>query len=522
MATKFQDHIHLSPSIGGSPEFAPDTKYVLYSRSRVPSFQGTVKRTITGLLRVHTQKDPTLLSSPIKPVNFEIEIKLTDNGSKTAYEQYLDLEALLAEKILFFVENYHPDDGEDHTNFIKKVYATSVGPFRSFGPGFVSGTVPITLVDTWRGNAMAQFIVSDSFTTDEPAPLTSPRNAEPTGTVVIQDTQNNWSIASENLEASANTFAMADPSYASQLQTRKPGIALYAKVRQTNAFSGAADGTIVSWAKGQHSTTLADHEGFLLDTTIKMKKFGDTSFVEDSYIPFSPDVDTEITLILKTQGSYLLVNDQLIRIYNNDATASLYAHVMASGALKQPPEMKRFNVVDMMLSGYLDWIDNRYAKHEFIDPIDNFGVGVGSPANHIYEIIWTPESGESILFDYGLFGSIDQYQLELNESAVPTKGNTVKLYRNGGNSELESAAHTFSAGTTYNIHLHASKTIQKKSIVYVDGVEKFTRNVINSVSDGSADFVISGILTTGNVSKITVYEQNPPLSSLEQLKAIKG
>jgi hypothetical protein len=75
------------------------------------------------------------------------------------------------------------------------------------------------------------YLVSDEFTSDEAAPLTSPRTAEPgPGTMTIVDTASRLSIGGDQLVQSGNHVAAGDPGIWAEGITRAAGLAVIGKL----------------------------------------------------------------------------------------------------------------------------------------------------------------------------------------------------------------------------------------------------------------------------------------------------
>ena len=132
-----QNHIHLSDTLGGAPENAPDAEYSVTKRR--PMYKGIVKfdRTLTGRLRVHALVDDT--GDPIVFNSFQLQLLVSDTELETLRE-------LIGETV-YFVDNVHPDDGEDHTNYVRRVLLAQMGDIENYDPMLQHYRISIYLED---------------------------------------------------------------------------------------------------------------------------------------------------------------------------------------------------------------------------------------------------------------------------------------------------------------------------------------------------------------------------------------
>lgn len=77
-----------------------------------------------------------------------------------------------------------------------------------------------------------EFLLFDTFTTDDAAPVTSPRTCEPgPGTLTLTDTGNKLSISGGSLVIAGATSGLADPRVKGTDDFRVPGKVLYARIK---------------------------------------------------------------------------------------------------------------------------------------------------------------------------------------------------------------------------------------------------------------------------------------------------
>jgi hypothetical protein len=125
MAKNVQDHVHLSTTLTGSPEFAPDMKWTVKDRDENIIFRAEIVDSLTGNIYAHViQKD----GIPVVRSDYQYTIKIIgDNDHNTFY--YESLLNSLAGKYVYMVDNYHEDDGEDHTDSIIQAFVSQIGPY---------------------------------------------------------------------------------------------------------------------------------------------------------------------------------------------------------------------------------------------------------------------------------------------------------------------------------------------------------------------------------------------------------
>lgn len=115
MATQAQTHLHLDTDLEGAPENSPTNKYTaLVPEQRQSQALIAHERAVDGTLMTHKVTDSG-------------DVVVTNSRTYKLLVTQTEYDALLADlgHLVYFVPNYHPDDGEDHT-----VYRSQV----EFGP----------------------------------------------------------------------------------------------------------------------------------------------------------------------------------------------------------------------------------------------------------------------------------------------------------------------------------------------------------------------------------------------------
>jgi len=105
---------------------------------------------------------------------------------------------------------------------------------------------PPGLISTVMGGGGVAFLFRDDFTTDEGAPLTSPRTAEPgPGAVTLVQDVGQWDITTQTLNANVGAGNFGDLSYVVEEQTLAAGLCAYTGNLNIPNSSGQQ---IVGWA----------------------------------------------------------------------------------------------------------------------------------------------------------------------------------------------------------------------------------------------------------------------------------
>lgn len=142
MAVNVQDHIHIDTVIGAAPENAPTMTWTIRKREESISFRAEISDTLTGNIYAHVIKSTGV---PVVRHNFNYEIKLMGEGSNNVF-YYKNLLDSMAGKYVYLVDSYHPDDGEDHTTYVKQYFMFEIGPYPTDHYSLTFFYVPITLI----------------------------------------------------------------------------------------------------------------------------------------------------------------------------------------------------------------------------------------------------------------------------------------------------------------------------------------------------------------------------------------
>lgn len=201
--------------------------------------------------------------------------------------------------------------------------AMMAGPVLAIPPAIV-GTAPATVRYTLR----------DQFLADDPAPLVSPRAAEPgPGTWTVTDTGSKASIGAHVLTVAGGTTTWTDPLIRSQAITRASGLAFVASMKKSSVAAG--NDVIVGWSKAAACGTanlVAD--AYFATSTIK-SALGSAAF---SPVPVvAADTWYRVALVLRATGYHLLRWESgrtwtRLWVGATDSTATLYASLQQNTA----------------------------------------------------------------------------------------------------------------------------------------------------------------------------------------------
>lgn len=137
-----QNHLHLARTLNGNPEYAPEYQWSATQREDVS--EGTV----TLVYSINGQFTPYVLSDANGPVlfqNWRYQVKVEETPTETLAQR---IEALkdMNGRVVFLVDFVHPDDGEDHTDYVQRVFCR-VGEFPPDHPTLLHFYVNVELTD---------------------------------------------------------------------------------------------------------------------------------------------------------------------------------------------------------------------------------------------------------------------------------------------------------------------------------------------------------------------------------------
>jgi len=123
-----QNHIHLSTELGGSPENAPTLKWRVTERAEISITYVEVGETLGG----YTFADDLLddVGNSLLKTDFRFRIKVKADGSSSTYDLKAALKAMHG-KAVYFVDNEHPNDSENHAAYVRPMRLIAMSEFTS-------------------------------------------------------------------------------------------------------------------------------------------------------------------------------------------------------------------------------------------------------------------------------------------------------------------------------------------------------------------------------------------------------
>jgi len=166
------------------------------------------------------------------------------------------------------------------------------------------------------------FLFRDDFTTDESAPITTPRTAEPTGVADIVDTGNKLYISGSEMTCLSPT-GTGNPRYVTEEIARSVGVASMTLQQNSASRLYVGFGTATQIATPSRSA---------------LYKSGDTLYVIDYGATFiiggmSSHIDYDTAIVLRTNGAFYfirggsLANWTLVWVSSEDADATLRSYI---------------------------------------------------------------------------------------------------------------------------------------------------------------------------------------------------
>jgi hypothetical protein len=298
------------------------------------------------------------------------------------------------------------------------------------------------------------YLLLDRFTTNQAAPLTSPRTAEPgPGMLEFIDTGNRFSISGNALVSAsggtATTLLFRSPS----TYTRVNGLAATLKV-----VGGSLDNFRFGWSSVSPVIDAgANRAGYFI---------GDATSVTDNntLIALGGTVYTtpiNLYVVARSAGFLYVAGTTLVWIGNINTTANL--------ALAYTPQNRVVTVDDVAVGVWEGggWnTDYGIATNRVASP--TAGTTTTSAADALVEFTWTAATGQTLELDVRRTDDNNRWIVRGDQA-----GSTIKLIeRNAGvETERSSAAQTWTNGTAYRVVAIMDGTTIK---TYVANVAKNT------------------------------------------------
>ena len=168
----------------------------------------------------------------------------------------------------------------------------------------------------------------DQFTTDDAAPLTSPRTCEPIGTLTATDTGSKFSISSGRLQMGGRTGAN-DPRIYSNGIARAAGVVFWGKTQTADNTRKA----ILGWHSANNASP-GTHAASIHQSTLTIKDAVYFGNITHPFASFSTrfNADYEFMFVLRTSGAFVFMKQatdyptwQLIWVYRGQINTPMYA-----------------------------------------------------------------------------------------------------------------------------------------------------------------------------------------------------
>jgi hypothetical protein len=348
-----------------------------------------------------------------------------------------------------------------------------------------------------RGGAWTPvYLLRDEFTSDESAPLASPRTAEPgPGTLTIGDSGTNVSVSSGKINLSGNNTYTSNYAHGA-------GVARVAgrTVRIVAEQSGSCI-AYLGWIDRLPTDRFYYAGRFL---------FGGLDFSHGNGgsagtgVTIANNTQYAVSTILRAVGYFLLNGNTLLWVGNAGNEATLYpiANMYSSGQTIRVDSMR---VVDLPAPFDSDF---GLATQRTASP--SAGATATAEANALVEFTWTAATGETLELDVRRTDDDNRWILRCSQA-----GSTIKLIeRNAGvETERASAAQTWTNGTAYRI------------VAIVDGnvIRTFVANVAkNTYSSASFNNTATGVKVSHAGTDLVCWPRTLSGSALAILEAVSA
>lgn len=138
------NHIHLSDTLGGSPEYSPTYKWKVRAdgRAEIPVVNVEIEEGLYGDVFPHVAQRS---GTPVLRRDYAYILKIQGDGINTT-EELKEILISLYGKVCYLVDNYHIADDSDHTPYVQSVLFQRLGEFRSDVVNLGFYFVPIRLI----------------------------------------------------------------------------------------------------------------------------------------------------------------------------------------------------------------------------------------------------------------------------------------------------------------------------------------------------------------------------------------
>lgn len=299
----------------------------------------------------------------------------------------------------------------------------------------------------------ASYLLRDEFTTDQPAPLTSPRTCEPgPGTAKIVDTGNKLSISGGRI-VNAGAVTAGDPSISFSSFARSTGMAIVADVTKK-----------VSSATFTVGTDTVENGWLLQDVGLHCSFFGsggglfaiEAQGISGVIGTHADETNYTIAVVLRSAGGFVLIKGgiysswTLLYITRRVTNATIYPTITGGNT-------------SVWTSGYIRrvqlgglWQSSDYGISTGYTASPASGAELTHEADCLSSVLWTAATNATLEFDIRRTDADNRWIVRCDQA-----GGTIKLIQREGGTETErsSAAQTWTNNTQYHILIAAYGSI---------------------------------------------------------------
>lgn len=311
------------------------------------------------------------------------------------------------------------------------------------------------------GGRRIRYLLRDLFSTDEAAPLATPRTCEPgPGTWAITDTNSLLSISNDRLVWGG---VLAGTGIWGNAQARTAGLALLATVN----ISWFANRVYIGWTPNTNAS-VSDSVLAYINTASSPGNLIDNAIGQNIGTQTADGADTYVAVILRSTGSFLLFRQggtgayTLLWVRNTLNTATIYPGVW--GGSGSPRNVGNVRVLNLGNYDARFKADNGLATSVTALPVLNT-TGTHT-ADCLIELSGLVPSADATSLLYRSTSDTAGWRVDVN-----TDGNVYLQELNAGTTQRGSAAHGVADGAAYRVVVIAEGNVHK---VYVNSGLKIT------------------------------------------------
>lgn len=337
------------------------------------------------------------------------------------------------------------------------------------------------------------FILLDKFTTDQAAPLTSPRSCEPgPGTLTLVDTGNKLRISGGILINDGSVADSTNPIVSTNKVSYSPGRAAYVKFWRKSSETSAGQ---IDLRFDDVSVSRILFFGNL-GVVDKVNRAGSTLVVAAETSGNMLDLMVECILFVDGEKVYTLVRESTmypqwtilwVGIIDPDYVGRLMDFRVLSGTINSI-----YNVDDMSIFDLYGSFQIEYGLATNRVPVPSSGSTAVMTPDALVNFTWVPTAAETMELDIRRTDDNNRWVIRCSQS-----GSTIKIIQRENSVETEraSAAKTWTAGTEYTIQVRA---VANNIRTLVDSVSlaSYTSATFNNTETGVK---VSGFASGSNL-----------------------